>query len=357
MRQVKLDTLNTVEQNIFSLIRDGDEILYEFAVFPYDHNIMDYNSPMFYVTNWNLFFVYDEVIEVHDLAGLDLDIYGEAPKFTLWQQWFEGKFYYIRGQEARLRSLKEAEFYSHLAMSSPNSVPKEFAVRENINIGKAYQSWAMSQLIINVKNRITRDERVVELLNGFFSKFNVKTVGVFIVVFVVYFLLRMLVGDFSDIIGTVLDVVFGIVVVLMGAWTYSSGNKNLKRYEAVYNAYSTEKMRIESGEKNAPVVTTPTSQNAQTKQDIESAQIVAALNRVGGPVTTNVVQKPIVSAPAASRLQESQPILTPQPRPVARPVQREIIQEKTNLHPLTPPIIVDSNRPTVLEDPNIDKLQ
>lgn len=245
MQQLKRDILQNAHDNVVDLLTDGDRIIEEFSVAPYDYSVEDWATPTLFLTRKRLVFSYDESLEVYMLADLELDLYGDPPKFTPWQQWLEGTFYYSREQRESLRTLKIADFYTHLVITEPKQIPREFAYRKGIVLGNTSQSWAMAQMILNQKHGVAPDERLKEMLTGGFTKFNGSTVITFTLMFIGYFILSYFLKDLDEIVGTVLDVIFGVLVVLMGAWTYKSIEKNLGAYEAVYNSYQHSTPSIE----------------------------------------------------------------------------------------------------------------
>lgn len=285
MKQIKMDILRTVRENLLDLMIEGELFLHEFEVYPFDYNILDYATPKIYMTNRQLFFTYDEVIEVYDLNTLKFDIYGEDPKFSVWQQWMEGKFYYSYGQEDNLVSLKNADYYTHLVITEPQQIPKEFAYRKGPEIGKSYQSWAMAQQMMNSKNNLPEDPRLEEMLTNNFNKFNGRTIVVYAVVFAVYVVLTRIVGFLPDIIGTVLDVIFAIITGFVGVWLYRTVNKNYDAFGAIYNSYKTTKSTPNNSTTVIPPTTPAVSNTQPVNPQPESAQ--------AQPVQSNVQSSPI----------------------------------------------------------------
>ena len=84
----------------------------------------------------------------------------------------------------------------------------------------------------------TDNAQLLEILAGYFSSFNTKTAVYFILSFLIYLVLKLLTASLPSLVGTILDVLFGIVLVFVAYWTYISVAKNLQRYKNTYLAYS-----------------------------------------------------------------------------------------------------------------------
>ena len=247
MIQIKLDPFKTAEQNVFDHMPEGESILYEFQVVPLDYRVKDRGTPTFFVTSKSLYFVYDDLMELFQLSELEMDILGEAPKFSPWQLWFEGKYYYAENMGESFTSLNNSLYYSRFAMNEKGQIPKEFAIREGAMVARAYQSWAMAQTLINLKNGIAHDDRISELFKGSFAKYNKTTVVTFFLVFLLYAIIKGLAGSILGVFSLILDVLFGLASAFMLWWIYSSFDKNLKRFKSVYDGYAVEYSHASDG--------------------------------------------------------------------------------------------------------------
>jgi hypothetical protein len=383
MIQIQLDPFKTAEQNVFDHMDEGDNIVHQFEVVPFDYRVNDRSTPTFFVTTKSLYFAYDDLMELIPLSGLEMDILGEAPKFSPWQLWFEGKSYYSETQGESFRKLKNATYYSRLSFNEKGLVPKEFALRVGPNVAYSYQSWAMAQLLINQKNDLQVDQRLQELFKGNFSKYNKYTIGSFILVMLVYVLLKGLLGDWVEAIGVILDVLFGGVSAYMFWWIYKSMEKNLLRFKAVYDGYAVTYTREFDGgvnENSKSVMENvaqsekveANKQNDNEKKLVEALQTISEIN--SAPEVPEIIQEevtkqaqqaqPVVSAPVTQTppqaqavpqqvqpiAQQSQPmqqpipqqvqpqavpqpIQQPQQRPIQPPVQQQVTQPVQNVRP------------------------
>ncbi|GAB4162521.1 MAG: hypothetical protein Fur003_5540 [Candidatus Dojkabacteria bacterium] len=237
MRQQKLDITNTIEQNVKAMLPAGEPILAVYEVVPLDYRVVDRETPTLYITPTTLLFLYDSIMEIYVLETLTIDIIGEKPKFNLISQLVEGNYMYSNYSDESLKKIKEAEFMSRVAINEPNLVPKEFILRKKDIVAKPFQTWAMGRKLLNIKNRLPEEKVLDEMLEGYFSLFNSKTILAFGIVSLSYLLLRWVLGGVSDIVGKIMDIAYGASVVLMSVWFYITINKNLKRFEAVYMNY------------------------------------------------------------------------------------------------------------------------
>jgi len=300
MIQIELDLLKTAEQNVFDHMAEGDSIVHQFEVVPFDYRVINRATPIFYVTNYSIYFVYDDLMELFTLSELEMDILGEAPKFSPWQLWFEGKSYYSETQGESFLKLKNATYYSRLSFNEKGQVPKEFALREGPNVGYSYQSWAMAQLLINTKNGLQIDTRLQELFKGNFAKYNKTTIITFVAVLLGYVLIKSLLGNLSPVIGVVLDILFGGFSAFMLWWIYKSMEKNLRRFKAVYDGYSVSYTKsfdgsVKEGDEvdrtvtkvsqisNSPSISTIKEQalieQEENKKLVEALSVISELNK------------------------------------------------------------------------------
>ena len=240
MNSFERDPLSTLEDNIKLRLTNGDQIEHRFLVVPLDTPVKDPDTPELIVTRTKLFHVYDEVIEEYMLNDLDMEILGERPKFTIWQILLEGNFSYSLSAPEDYMKLKSGEHFTRLTINESQQVPKDFMLREGALVARGYQNWAFARLILNVRDNITTDATLLDMLKGWFVLFNQRTVVAFAGITTMYFLMRLLIIPLlPDFFAGILDVIFGILALLMGAWVVLSVNKNLERYQAAYGAYST----------------------------------------------------------------------------------------------------------------------
>jgi hypothetical protein len=228
-----------LREEIKKFLETGEVILHEFEVVPIDYGIQDFRTPKIFITKEKLIFTFDETFEVYLLNELEISIFGEAPKFTVWQQFLEGDFRYEQGDTVGLEKIKASEVIVRFVFNEDKHVPKEFILRKGIIVAKNSQTWAMAQTILNTKNRLNDDPILREIMDGRFTRFNQRTILVFIVIFLGFFVLKLL-GvnvDLPDLFNSIIDWIFGIVLIGMIVWTVLSINKNLERYKACYYSY------------------------------------------------------------------------------------------------------------------------
>ncbi|MCA9374975.1 hypothetical protein KC622_01445 [Candidatus Dojkabacteria bacterium] len=239
MISVKIDPLKSINDNV-RMHSDG-EVKYTFEVAPVDYIVKDYNSPKFYISEHKLIFSFDDQLEVYNLQELELEVIGSKPMFSVFQQILEGRYYYTGygSQAASFEKLKKLDTPTRFSLTEPQKVPREFYWRKSFEIGKGYQTWAMAKIIILLKNKQQVDPLFNEMLEGEFSTFNSKTVFLFTATFAFYVLLKItLLKAASEFLDNVFDGLFIIILIGFFAWTIMSINKNLKRFETLYNSSS-----------------------------------------------------------------------------------------------------------------------
>lgn len=237
MISIKTDPLKDLDANVRA-ISDG-EIIHTFEVAPVDYNVKDYTTPKFFISSSKLIFSFDDQLEVYNFSEIELEVIGEKPGFSLLRQILERKYYYtgFGNQGTSFEKLKRMELPTRLSLTLPQRVPKDFYWRRSFEIGKSYQTWAMSQIIILHKRGEKIDPLLLEMLEGEFSTFNPKTVLLFTGIFAFYTLLKLTVlKASSEFLDNIFDGLFVVILVGFYIWTVMSINKNLKRFEMLYNS-------------------------------------------------------------------------------------------------------------------------
>jgi hypothetical protein len=237
MEVTKLDPLKSLTENVLA-ITHGENIEYTFEVVPLDVNVIDKTSPTLFLTDSFLVLYYDETLEAYELGEIKIDLVGESPKFTLWQQLTEGNYYYSNENPENLTRMRSFDGLTRLSITSPRQVPKDFVLRQGTFVKKSVNTWAMYRIIKNIQKRIESEKALEDMLVGNFVNFNTRTVLTFIVVFLAYLMLKLLTMNYAEgLPNTILDFIFGGVVIAMAVWTVLSINKNLQSYQAVYHGY------------------------------------------------------------------------------------------------------------------------
>lgn len=292
MQQIKQDILEPLKVNIEKLLRDNERVVYTYEVVPLDYKIRDYESPLLWATNQRLFFTYDELVEIYEYSEIEMDILGEAPRFNPIQNILEQRYYYSPTTRDSYNQLKNTTFYSRFAFNEAKQIPKEFALRSDTQVALSYQSWAMAQSIINLKNGLPEDKSLAELFKGSFARYSQGMVLVFFIIFIVYVLAKGLLGSLFDFLNVGLDIAFGIISVYMFWWIYRTTAKNLNRFKAIYNRYRVdENSYIQNGLRDASQddARSVTSQNTVSPtQPVNNVQAVNADASVNGTVNRTV---------------------------------------------------------------------
>ncbi len=227
------------EQNINEMVQSilGEKYRV-FEVVPLDYRIKDFSTPKIFVSDSKLLFTFDDVVEVYELPEISIEYSGANPKFTIWQILTEGNYMYTESEEAKIEQLKQVDDLPRLTITSTGAVPKDFLHRSGFGISKSYKTWAMTQTIVNIKSNMQENPVIIEMLDGYFSRFNSKTVLSFIGIFIAYFILSPVSTYYlPSFISTILDILFVIVLLFMIWWLYSSVSGNLKRFETVYLSF------------------------------------------------------------------------------------------------------------------------
>lgn len=237
MQQYKIDLLKTVEENVKALLRE-DPILYSFPIVPIDYTVNDLSTPTIYISLNKFIFAYDDKLELHNLNELEFEVLGDEPHFKLIQQFTEANYVYNNGDKDSFLRLKNDSTFTRLNYFERGQIPKNITLRNNYVTAKPFQTWAMSQIILNIKNRIPKDEILEEMLIGNFYKFNPTTIVLFMVVVVAYFALQLIIRSaIGGILSNIIDFVFAVIMIAMGVWTYLSLEKNNKKFFAKYLQY------------------------------------------------------------------------------------------------------------------------
>lgn len=238
MISLKRDYTKTFEEDLKDIIGPDDHEKKRFQVVPLDYGVQDWKTPLLILSENRLIFLIDEIFEIYNLKDLEITLFGDIPKFTSWQQLLEGSFTFNQDDPQSFNKIRSSEQITRFAFNEEGQISKEFVLREGIFVKRNYQTWAMAQIILNQKNHLAEDPILDEIIIGGFSRFNQKTVLSFVGAFLVYFVFRAvaLLG-LPDILSTIFDLLFGIVLAGMLVWTILSINKNLDRYKATYNNY------------------------------------------------------------------------------------------------------------------------
>lgn len=245
MNSIKRDELKTIEAQIQELTGDNSAIKIKFEVVPVDYRVIDMSSPTLYLHAGKLIFVYDDILEFYELNELNIDILGDNPSFEIYRLMFEPQLLYDEMNLSTVAKIRDSEHMTKLSINENQKVPKEFVMRQQNIVQKNYKTWAMSQIIINYKNKITPDDRLQDILAGNFLNFNQKTVLIFIAIFIAYFVLKIIIGDLlPGIIQAILDGLFVIVLILMSVWTYLSVQRNLEIHKVTYKSYSDQSPKV-----------------------------------------------------------------------------------------------------------------
>lgn len=234
-----MDPMLKPNENVNKLLLKDEKVLYTYNVVPLDYRIVDYSTPKFYITNQRLFFTFDEGLEVYNLDNIEVEIIGSEPEFSIQSLILTQNKLYAASEVSELQKLKLDENLCRLSITEPKQVPKYFLAREGIIISKSFKTWALMQIINNVKIGNLNNSHLVEMMDGYFSAFNQRTMLYFIFAFLAYVVLKIISGLLlPDLVGTILDILFGIIIVFIGYWLWVSVDRNLKKYERNYHTYS-----------------------------------------------------------------------------------------------------------------------
>lgn len=248
MISIKRDELKTVQQQIKEKLNTQSEVALSFEVVPLDHQVRNSTTPTLLIIDRTMVFTYDDVIEFYELDNLNIELLGARPHFQLWRNLFESyQPYTDETAPVLIKNARDNEFTTRLAINEPQKVPFEFILRRDILVQKPYLTWAMYQTLLNYKNGLRKDENLEKFFVGNFNTFNQRTVLLFIAIFAGYFLIRVLLGGFlPQILQTILDIIFGLVSLLMGIWTYLSVQGNLDKHKITYDKYRTDESEVKS---------------------------------------------------------------------------------------------------------------
>ncbi|MBD3329081.1 hypothetical protein GF357_01150 [Candidatus Dojkabacteria bacterium] len=241
MKIVDADPFKSGQKNVEDNLPEGESVLYEFEVIPLDYAVTNYASPVISVSQTKLILYYDNKLEIYDLDNIELEYYGDPPKFTMWQQILEGRFTYNPYAPEDLVNLKNFERISKMSLNEVKKPPKDFILRKGQFAAKSYQTWAMVQIIKDSIAHKKPDPMLYEMIAGNFTNFNSKPLLLFILAFIAYLILKLIVGlGLPDILGIILDVGFALGLVFIAVWVFLSQEKNNKAFLRTYLKYQQE---------------------------------------------------------------------------------------------------------------------
>jgi len=240
MRLYKRDEFKRVEEDVKQYLKKDEVILNVFPVIPVDYNVIEYSTPYIFLTSSSIVFTYDTSIEVYELDTLEIYLKGEGPKFNIWSILLEKQ---IQFTKENIQLLKADEYTTQLSIREPNGIPKEFLLRNGMIAEKSFKTWAMYQILLNQQSGGSPNVILKEMLGGYFSTFNTKTVFMFVILFLAYFVIKIVsFSYFPKVVDNVFDGLFVVVAIWMIYWLYISVNRNLKRFEDVCMSYSQKEL-------------------------------------------------------------------------------------------------------------------
>lgn len=239
MKFFKLDKSRDIQAGITALLGPNkEEILYTFEVVPIDYRVQDLSTPKIFLTQSKLFVTYDEALEMYELANLEVESIGASPRFTLLDLFLEGSYVYSGENQEQLRILRTDDVITRIAIAQPNTVPKDFVLRAGQQVQKSFKTWAMGRIIMNTKLASAPNKVLEEMLTGYLSVLNQKTVISFIGAFLVYFVLKPIALNFlPGFVNSILDVGLAAVLIFMLWWLYMTATNNLNRFKTLYLSY------------------------------------------------------------------------------------------------------------------------
>ena len=243
MRTVKKDPTFTESQNRGLIIEHRDRVLHQFEVLAIDNLVDPYMAAYLMITETLLIISRREDFLVYQLDDIQIEAVGNEPGTSLWQLMIESSSQ-INPAQNWLQGLQDSDAVMKLRITGKDGIPSDYVLKEATNLLFNIQSWANIMHLVYIQSRQNIPGTLLEIEQGFFSRFNRRTVLAFIAVFIVYFILFYL--QFSNDLGIISDIInwiFGVVLVLMGIWTALSFNKNLKRYSTFYKSFQDSEYR------------------------------------------------------------------------------------------------------------------
>lgn len=242
MQRLKLDRFDTLNSLLNEKILEGEKILYRFEVVPLDYRVVDFSTPELVLTNQRLIFIYDQTLELYDFDELELEMLGGEPKFTFLQQLTERIFYYTVENQAQIKEIHAQDGWIRMSITPENAVPKDFVLREGQQIAKSYKTWAVYRMIKNIIESGTEaekaNEKLKDIVAGNFSYFNRRIMLLFIMVFVVYVIIRIISITFlPDIVSEIILYLFMAGSIGMLGWVIYTQERNNKRFLSIYDSY------------------------------------------------------------------------------------------------------------------------
>lgn len=241
MQIYRIDALRTIEENISALLDDDDLIAMKYPVVLLDHPVVDRTTPHIYISNRKFIITYDEAVEVYELSNLEIGFTGEFPVFTVIQQLLESRYRYDNEFQEDYEKMRASEPLLKMSIFEAGQIPKDILFRDGIFVKRSYQNWAIGTIIRNHQHNIESNLLLYKMQDSLFFSFNTKTVLTFSILTIIYFLIRLLlVPSVPDLIGTIFDVVYSLLLMFMGVWLVLTLKNNLERYHSVFQSYTLE---------------------------------------------------------------------------------------------------------------------
>lgn len=236
MRVYEVSSQYLPEAFLKTVLSPTDKVIYSYDIAVLEKDIIDFLSPKLLITGEVIAIYFDEKMYVYDLNSLEIYSMGEEPKFSTFGHLWESKHLYSENLPREFSNLLKDETIFRINIKEESKTPISITLRKRDRLLQGYQTWALYQTIINIKNKVQRDIILEEMIGGNFSTFNQQTILLFVGVSIGFVILNLIfsITVFPEIISIILNMLFGGVISAMLVWTYLAIDKNNKRF---YNTY------------------------------------------------------------------------------------------------------------------------
>ena len=209
-----------------------------FDIIPYDEEIEDLISAKLYYSTDKLVIAHDKVIKIFKFDEIEIIYMGDKPRFSIIQQLLEDKY---QNAIEDIRKMQENNDLPRFEIKEKNSnnLPMRIVLRKSYETASPFRTWAASQLLFDISMKKPVDIFLEEMASANFTNFNKRSLMSFLGIFAGYILLSMIcsINIVPPIIGTILNILFGGVMIAMVGWLYYEIEKNNKKYKSIYSRY------------------------------------------------------------------------------------------------------------------------
>ena len=240
MSIIKIDDFKTVDENIKTLLIDGEKIINKYDLICLDTFLASRELIRVYLTSRQIMLVNSSTIETLPFDSFDIEYVGDQPKFNKISDFLTGVIDIFFTPE-KLQSYNEKKALGTFSITRKNRVPMDYVLVKSRKTAEIYQSWALFRIIYLLKNGRYGDSEASilnEMITGDFGRIDVKFIRNFGIAFVTYVLARVVIMSVTDLlwIFTILDFIAYFGVVYLAYWVYKIQKSNNERFSKYFES-------------------------------------------------------------------------------------------------------------------------